>query len=324
VGVVGDIPPRLGDAMSGSLMSDTSPNGSGKPSERPSGYEAGSVARVEPVIRIDAVEKIFWTWEKSHFFSSDVVGQYRALAPVSMSVQEGELVAILGPSGCGKSTLLSIVAGLLEPTCGSVNVCGRPVTGPGVEGMAMVFQHVGLFPWLTAEENVTFGLDVGRNKSAKAGALEQARVVLRTVGLEEFGTCYPSQLSGGMQQRVAIARALVTEPKILLMDEPFGALDALTRLTLQEELLRLRSEWGGTIMFVTHDIDEAVYLADRIVVMATGPGRIASQVDVDLPSPRDSVETRADAQFIKLVSGIWSDLRPQMSVTEHLGPEVTK
>lgn len=261
-------------------------------------------------ITVDSVEKVFWTWKQSRFRST-VTGGFTALAPVSFQVQPGEFVSIVGPSGCGKSTLLSIIAGLAKPSGGRVLIGDAVVTGPGRRSSGMVFQQISLLPWLTAEQNVAFALDKRTSGARTRQEIsERARHALAMVGLHSFESYYPRQLSGGMQQRVAIARALVIEPEVLIMDEPFGALDAQTRMTLQDELTRLQSQWRGSIVFVTHDIDEAVYLSDRVLVMGARPGRIVSTVDVDLPRPRDSVSTRSDPEFSKLVAGIWSTLRP--------------
>jgi NitT/TauT family transport system ATP-binding protein len=258
-----------------------------------------------PVIEVRDVEKVFWEWKRRRFTSVPIRG-FRALAPSSFTVAAGEFVSIVGPSGCGKSTLLSMIAGLEPPTAGEIKVGNNTVNGTGGPDTGMVFQNIGLYPWLTAQQNVMFALD-GVNKSE---AQRRASECLQLVGLENFKDAYPNQLSGGMQQRVAIARALVIEPSLLLMDEPFGALDAQTRMVLQEELLRLRAQWQGSILFVTHDIDEAVYLSDRVIVMSTHPGRIVEIVDVPIPRSRDSITTRADEEYIRIRSRIWRTLRP--------------
>ncbi len=211
-------------------------------------------------------------------------GTVQALQGIDLDVADGEFVCLLGPSGCGKSTLLNAVAGFLPPSAGRIEVLGRPVTGPGPD-RAMVFQEYALFPWMTVERNVAFGLEV-----AGASPERIRRVVdglLARLGLAEFRDRFPKDLSGGMRQRVAIARALAIDPPMLLMDEPFGALDALTRRSLQDELLRLWAEDRKTILFVTHGIDESIYLADRVVVMTYRPGTVKRIVDVPLPRPRD-------------------------------------
>jgi NitT/TauT family transport system ATP-binding protein len=210
--------------------------------------------------------------------------QAPALAEVDLDVAEREFVCLLGPSGCGKSTLLNIVAGFLAPSTGSVLMDGRAVTGPGPE-RGVVFQEYALFPWLTVTGNVEFGPRLQARSTA-----ERQRVVercLELVGLRAHAGKFPAQLSGGMKQRVAIARALANEPAVILMDEPFGALDAQTRETLQEELSRIQRVEHKTVLFVTHSIREAVYLADRVVVMTSGPGRIRQVFRIKLPEVRD-------------------------------------
>lgn len=207
---------------------------------------------------------------------------------IDLDVHAGEFLVIVGHSGCGKSTLLKIIAGLERPTTGTVTLDGHPVSGPGPD-RTMIFQEHRLFPWMSIRDNVEFGLR-GRSDSERS---QISNRLLKTVDLEEFADAYPAQLSGGMSQRAAIARALATNPEILLLDEPFGALDAFTKMELQEELLRIHAEQGGTMAMVTHDIEEAVYLADRIVVMSSRPGKIEEIVDVQLGRPRD----RGSADF---------------------------
>ena len=210
-------------------------------------------------------------------------GGVTALQDVDLEIAENEFVSIVGTSGCGKSTLLSIAAGLQEPTSGEMLVDGRPVTGPGRD-RGVVFQTYTLFPWLTAQRNVEFAL---RDEPLPAAERrEVAREHLRLVGLLDFADKYPAELSGGMQQRVAIARALSYKPQLLLMDEPFGALDALTRRVMQELLTRIWEQHRLTVVFITHDVEEAVYVSDRVLVMTNRPGRIKQAVPVDLPRPR--------------------------------------
>ncbi|MFQ6163893.1 ABC transporter ATP-binding protein [Sinorhizobium meliloti] len=213
-----------------------------------------------------------------------------ALENVSLSIKEGEFVVFLGPSGCGKSTLLRMLAGLSSVSAGLIKIDGRPVDGRD-PSVGMVFQSYTSFPWLTVEENIGFGLDL-----AKTGRSIKTKVhtMLDRVALTKFAKSYPSQLSGGMQQRVAIARALAVDPRILLMDEPFGALDALTRVEMQTLLLDLCAQDQKTVVFVTHDIDEAMLLADRIVVFSPHPGRIAEIIDVDIPHPRKIEQTERE------------------------------
>jgi len=211
-------------------------------------------------------------------------GEVRALDRVDLEVRQGEFVCLLGPSGCGKSTFLGAVAGFVRPTSGRVLAGGREVSAPGPD-RAMVFQEYALFPWMTVEENVAFGLEMqGLPRDEVRGAVSEW---LEKLHLSGFGSRYPKDLSGGMRQRVAIARVLAIAPRILLMDEPFGALDALTRRNLQDELLRLWSGSGRTVLFVTHGIEESVYLADRVVVMTHRPGTVKEVVAVDLARPRD-------------------------------------
>ena len=207
-----------------------------------------------------------------------------ALQDISLESPHGQFVCLLGPSGCGKSTLLNAVAGFAPPTTGRVLADGVPVAGPGPE-RGMVFQEYALFPWMTVEQNVGFGLEI--KGMARAQIAARVGELLKLLSLEDFARRYPKDLSGGMRQRVAIARVLALDSPILLMDEPFGALDALTRRNLQDELLRLWAELKKTVIFVTHSIEEAIYLADRIVVMTYRPGTIKRDILVDLPRLRD-------------------------------------
>jgi NitT/TauT family transport system ATP-binding protein len=211
-------------------------------------------------------------------------GEIEALAPVDLTIARGEFVCLIGASGCGKSTLLRVIAGFEEPTTGEVSIDGRAITGPGSD-RGMVFQDYALFPWMTVHENISFG-----PRQRHLPREEIARTTdefLRMVGLDRFAERYPNQLSGGMKQRVAIARVLANDADILLMDEPFGALDALTREQLQHELLQIWKRAGVTTIFVTHSVEEAVLLADRVLVMSAGPGRIDGDFRIDLARPRD-------------------------------------
>jgi NitT/TauT family transport system ATP-binding protein len=210
-------------------------------------------------------------------------GSQPAVTDFSLQVEPGEFVCLLGPSGCGKSTVLNAVAGFIPASDGRIAVDGVPVTGPGPE-RGMVFQQHSLFPWKTVLDNVAFGPRMQGHSRAEANDL--ARQYLDLVGLGSSADRYPSTLSGGMQQRVGIARALVNHPSVLLMDEPFGALDAQTRAIMQESLLKLWSQIGNTVLFVTHDIDEALFLSDRVVVMSAAPGRVLLDLTIDLPRPR--------------------------------------
>jgi NitT/TauT family transport system ATP-binding protein/sulfonate transport system ATP-binding protein len=210
--------------------------------------------------------------------------EVEALAPVDLAIPGGEFVCMIGASGCGKSTLLRIIAGFEEPTTGEVAIDGKPVTGPGSD-RGMVFQDYALFPWMTVRQNISFG---PRQRHLAREEIDRTTdEFVRMVGLERFADRYPNQLSGGMKQRVAIARVLANNANILLMDEPFGALDALTREQLQNELLQIWKRTGVTTIFVTHSVEEAVLLADRVLVMSAGPGRIDSDFRIELPRPRD-------------------------------------
>ncbi|MDR1081583.1 MAG: ABC transporter ATP-binding protein [Deltaproteobacteria bacterium] len=205
-----------------------------------------------------------------------------ALAQVDLSVGAGEYVALIGPSGCGKSTLLRLVAGLERATSGRISLDGRPIEGPGAE-RGLVFQNPYLFPWLDIRGNVAFGL---RARGRYAEGKDLVDRYLELVGLGRFGKVYPHHLSGGMAQRAALARALINRPLVLLLDEPLGALDAFTRMNMQDEILRIREEERITMVMVTHDVDEAIYLSDRIVVMTAGPGRVETVIPVPFPRPR--------------------------------------
>lgn len=219
-------------------------------------------------------------------------GAVVALEDVTAAIPSGQFVCLLGPSGCGKSTLLNAIAGFSPLTAGEIRMNGRPVVDPGPE-RGMVFQEYALFPWMSVEQNIRFGLDI------KGVARGQADTVVagiaRKLGLSDFLGRFPKDLSGGMRQRVAIARILALDPPVMLMDEPFGALDALTRRTLQDELLRIWAEYRKTIVFVTHSIEEAIYLADRIVVLTYRPGRMKRDLIVPLPRPRDTASSEFNA-----------------------------
>ncbi len=209
--------------------------------------------------------------------------RFEALHDVNLSVDDKEFICLLGPSGCGKTTLLRIMAGLERPTSGAVLLDGVPIEGPGPQ-RGMVFQEYSLFPWRTILDNVAFGLEL--KGVSKRDRYEKARRYLKAVGLEGFEGSFPHELSGGMKQRVAIVRALVNNPKALFMDEPFGALDAQTRNIMQSELLRIWQEQQKTVIFVTHSVDEAIYLADRVVIMSARPGQINEIIQIEVPRPR--------------------------------------
>jgi NitT/TauT family transport system ATP-binding protein len=221
-------------------------------------------------------------------------GELQALTRVSASIQAGEFVAVVGPSGCGKSTLLYMVGGFVPKSSGRILVNGTPVTGPGPD-RGPIFQEFALFPWRTALENILFGLQ--EQKVPKAAARERAQRLIELVHLKGYEHLYPKELSGGMKQRVAIARTLAYDPAILLMDEPFGALDAHTRTMLQDELLAIWERDTKTVLFVTHAVDEAVYLADRVLVMTAAPGRIKADIAIRLPRPRRRDELLRDPNY---------------------------
>jgi len=236
--------------------------------------------------------------------------EVRALEEVTLEVPEGEFCVLIGPSGCGKTTLLNCVAGLMTPTAGEVLIAGRRVTGPGPD-RAVVFQEYALFPWRTVWGNVQFGLELAwaRQVIRREEAVRRIRDAIRLVGLEGFERHLPFQLSGGMRQRVGLARALVVEPQILLMDEPFGAIDAMTRELMQRELLRIMQRTRKTVLFVTHSIDEALKLGDRVVAMTARPGRIKDILTVDLPKPREG--PAAEHRLADLRRLIWAHLEEE-------------
>ena len=248
----------------------------------------------------------------SRTFTSEKGKSTQALLPVDFDVKENDFVTILGPSGCGKSTMLRIVAGLDHPTSGRVLLDGRPVEGPGAD-RGMVFQSYTLFPWLTIEQNIRFGLrEKGMPESAQK---ERAAYFIAKVGLRGFEQHFPKQLSGGMQQRTAIARALANDPKILLMDEPFGALDNQTRVLMQELLLGIWEAERKTVMFVTHDIDEAIFMANRVAVFSARPGRIKSEIAVNLPHPRHYT-IKTSPEFMDLKARLTEDIRAESMAAE--------
>ena len=228
-------------------------------------------------------------------------GERTVLEDINLSIARNAFVSIVGRSGCGKTTLLNIAAGLVAPSSGQIKIDGRPVDGPG-QGQGVVFQQHALFPWLTAAGNVAFGC----SQSALSKTEKKATVhrLLELVGLSDAAHSYPRELSGGMQQRVAIARALAMDPEILVMDEPFGALDELTRIELQQELLRIWEVQKKTVLFVTHSINEALILSDRIIVLAPHPSGVRMDLDITLPRPRD----RTDPEFNSIYKQIWGGL----------------
>ena len=245
-------------------------------------------------VKIDNVRKVF----------NGRNGEMIALNGVTLDIHDNEFICVVGPSGCGKSTLLNIIAGLTEPTSGKVYCDGKEVTGTGTE-RGVVFQQYALFPWLTVKKNVMFALEMRGIKGKQAE--EEAMKYLEMVDLAKFADSYPKELSGGMKQRVAIARAYAVNPSLLLMDEPFGALDAQTRTQLQTELLKTWEEEKKTCFFITHDVEEAILLASRVVVMSARPGRIKEVIDIDIPYPRNQ-ETKMLPRFTELKNYIWQNV----------------
>ena len=254
---------------------------------------AGEERNLMPKVQIKAVEKIY----------EGRNGKTIALNGVNMDIYDNEFICVVGPSGCGKSTLLNIIAGLHEATAGEVLVDGVKVEGTGVD-RGVVFQQYALFPWLTVKKNVMFGLKLKKELTEEQRE-EIAMKYIKMVGLEKFVDAYPKELSGGMKQRVAIARAYAVNPSLLLMDEPFGALDAQTRTQLQTELLKTWEEEKKTCFFITHDVEEAILLASKVVVMSARPGRIKEIIDIDIPYPRGQ-ESKMLPRFTELKNYIWN------------------
>jgi NitT/TauT family transport system ATP-binding protein len=240
--------------------------------------------------------KILLTGVEQRFASAQTKQTVTALERVDLAIADKEFVCVLGPSGCGKSTLLNVIAGFLTPTAGSATLDGRPIVGPGPD-RGVIFQEPTLFPWLTAFDNVTFGPRM-RTRPTEEYA-RAAHEALRLVGLEGFERHLPRNLSGGMKQRVALARVLVANPQVLLMDEPFGALDAQTRTVMQELVQSIWERDQKTVLFITHDVEEAIFLADRVVVMTARPGRIKQEIRIDLPRPR-TLSTITTPEFMEL------------------------
>ncbi|MFK4505950.1 ABC transporter ATP-binding protein [Bradyrhizobium daqingense] len=244
------------------------------------------------IIEIDRVSQVFQTSARR---------DHVALSDISLTIEEGAFVSILGPSGCGKSTLLYIVGGFVRPTSGAAKMKGRAITGPGPD-RGPVFQEFALFPWKTVLGNVMYG---PRQQGVRATEAEaQSRALIEMVGLKGYENFYPKELSGGMKQRVALARTLAYQPEVLLMDEPFGALDAHTRTRLQNDLLNIWERDRKTVLFVTHSVDEAVFLSDKVVMMSKSPGRIRQVIDIDLPRPRRRNELLLDPRYQKYVVDI--------------------
>jgi NitT/TauT family transport system ATP-binding protein len=260
-----------------------------------SDLQADAVAQGAPapaMIEIDHVSQIFQTSARK---------EHLALSDISLAVADGAFVSILGPSGCGKSTLLYIVGGFVQPTAGSARMKGKPIAGPGPD-RGPVFQEFALFPWKSVLGNVMYGPRQQGVSHREAEA--QSRALIEMVGLRGFENFYPKELSGGMKQRVALARTLAYHPEVLLMDEPFGALDAHTRTRLQNDLLNIWERDRKTVLFVTHSVEEAVFLSDKVVMMTRSPGRIRRVIDIDLPRPRRRTELLLDARYQKHVVDI--------------------
>jgi len=239
-------------------------------------------------------------------------GDLPALSAVDLEVAEGEFVSIVGPSGCGKSTLLYILGGFIRADSGAIEVGGKPVTGPGTD-RGVVFQEYALFPWLTVTQNIRYGLEM--TGVARREREETVRRLVRTIGLEGFEHRFPRELSGGMKQRVAIARTLAYDPSILLLDEPFGALDAQTRETMQDELLRLWQATRKTVVMVTHDVNEAVYLSDRVLVMSQRPGRMVAKFSIAIDRSGNRETTMLNADFNAVRNEVWLAVRRQVTAT---------
>jgi NitT/TauT family transport system ATP-binding protein len=263
-------------------------------------FQSGQIAEIaQPLVKARSVERTFLSKQS----------RVNALGPVDLDIAAGDFVCIVGPSGCGKSTLLRIIAGLIRPSEGTIEIRGRKGTAPSI---ATVFQNYGIFPWKTVQENIRFGLDVAG--VPRSSANERVEQWIRRLGLEQFRKHHPGTLSGGMQQRVAIARALAVEPELLLMDEPFAALDAQLRHVMQDELLALWQADQRTVFFVTHSLEEALILGDRVLVMSARPGRILANITVPFPRPR-AAEVRTDPAFGELIGQLWEMLRGEVTQT---------
>jgi NitT/TauT family transport system ATP-binding protein len=254
----------------------------------------------EPALRAERLNIRYWQERRGAFF--------QAVENLDLDVPASQFVSILGPSGCGKTTFLNAVDGLISISSGSLTLNGRPIVKPGRD-RAMVFQQPLLLPWRTVLRNVTYGLEL--DSVPKAQAVERATRCIELVGLKDFANAYPGELSGGMQQRVNLARAMVTDPDILLMDEPFASVDALTREFMQLELLKLWEASRKTVVFITHDITEAVFLSDRVVVFTARPARVKLSLPIDLPRPRPA-EIKRDPRFVEYEGIVWESIRDEM------------
>ncbi|WP_456695453.1 ABC transporter ATP-binding protein [Aeromicrobium sp. P5_D10] len=254
-------------------------------------------AVAQPLLRVEGISKTYVSDGR----------EIRAIGDISFDVAENEFVSIVGPSGCGKTTLLKCISGLLEPSGGRVSLRGNDVVAPPKE-LAVVFQDYSrsLFPWMTVRRNIALPL---RKRGDAAASRRQVAEALKAVGLDKFGESYPWQLSGGMQQRVAIARALAYQPQVLLMDEPFASVDAQTRADLEDLVLRVRREFGITVVLVTHDIDESVYMGDRVVVLGKPPTTVQHELVVDLPEVRDQISTKELPEFARLRAQVYRAIK---------------
>jgi NitT/TauT family transport system ATP-binding protein len=278
----------------------TAAPGSGAPELSHTPAAAPRAVRGEPLIRAENLTVGYRKLREKVMLT--------ALRDINLEIRAGEFVAIVGPSGCGKTTFINVVAGLVHPWEGAVYVRGRQVTKPGSD-RAMVFQDYALMPWRTVWSNVRFGLEFQRSSLSRHQAAERVQRYIDLVGLRGFEKSYPYELSGGMKQRVGIARALVSEPEILLADEPFGAVDAMAREAMQGELERIISETGQTVILITHSIDEAITLGDRVVVVSNLPGTIREVVDVPLPRPRTEYDVKSEPEYTRLREHVWQLLK---------------
>jgi len=255
--------------------------------------------------------KLQATGLRHEYYQPRTGGRLLALDNINLHVEDGEFVSIVGPSGCGKTTFINLCDGLLKPTAGKIDIDGKQVTGPGTD-RGMVFQDSCLMPWRTVFKNVIFGLECQRLDDAEGQ--ERARKFIKLVGLQGFEDHYPHELSGGMQQRCNLARALTVDPKILIMDEPFAALDAQTREIMQSELLRIWREAKKTVLFITHQINEAIYLADRVVIFGARPGKVKQTIKIDLPRPR-ALSLKRDPRFLDLENRVWEQIEEEVKKT---------
>ena len=275
----------------------------GTSSVTPAAPQAGTPGAKPPVLEADKVSKVY--------VRSRTGEAVPALNEISLTVERGEFVSIVGPSGCGKSTFLNIVDGLLEPTGGEIRVAGRVITGPGHD-RAMVFQDSSLLPWYSVARNIMFGLECQGVPAKEARKRTEGFITM--VGLRGFEQHYPHELSGGMQQRVNLARALAVDPELLLMDEPFAALDPQTREMMQGELLRIWEAANKTVLFITHAMSEAIYLSDRVLVMSARPGEIIADIRIDIPRPRPLAARRSD-EMVAYERMIWDILEQEVRTT---------